>query len=207
MPQSNFQRFYHRIDFTALVGSLEENLVRIQTALNELTLVVPIRSVQLVSTGTAIQVNFDDLPTTADLAALDALVPTIVGGETTSAPIELNSFGAATTTSGTHQTKIEHTTDPLDAGTYQVLWTSSIRMLAVIANTGVEGKIRLDRSDGAFVEQTDAWDLANNHAYNGAITFTVAAGQTIHAKLSFARLGASGTAEMSGARVTIDKIN
>jgi hypothetical protein len=80
-------------------------------------------------------------------------------------------------------------------------------MQAVAANTGIEGKIRITRSDGVFVEQDDAWDLANRHAFNGAITFTVLAGQTIRAFLTFSRLGVSGTAEMSGARVTIDQLS
>jgi hypothetical protein len=79
-------------------------------------------------------------------------------------------------------------------------------MQAVIANTGVEGKIRITRSDGVFVEQDDAWNLSNRHAFNGALTFTLLAGQTIHVQLSHARLGASGVAEISGARVTIDQI-
>src|SRR5690606_37777636 len=98
--------------------------------------------------------------------------------------------------------KMRATTPPRDAGTYQVVWNSAIRMQAVIAGTGVEAKIRLERSDGAFVEQTDAWDLNVRHAFNGAITFTLSAGQTIEAVLSFSRLGASGTAEMSGARIS-----
>jgi hypothetical protein len=80
-------------------------------------------------------------------------------------------------------------------------------MQAVAANTGIEGKVRITRSDGVFVEQDDAWDLANHHAYNGALTFTVLAGQTIRVQLTFSRLGASGTAEMSGARVTIDQLS
>lgn len=207
MPASNFQRFYHRIDFTALVGSLEENLVLIQTALSELVLTVPMRSVTLVSTGAAIQVNWDDLPTSGDLALVDALVPAIVGGETTSQPFVYESFATSTTTSNTHQTKIDETTTPLDAGTYQVSWVCSIKMASLIANTGVEARIRLERSDGSFVQQDDAWDLVNRHAYNGSQPFEIAAGQTIRALLTFARLGASGTAEISGARVTIDKIS
>lgn len=207
MPESTFQRFYPRADFVALVGSLEENRSRIQTALGDLTLTLPINNVALNAYATAIVVTWEAYPPEADLDAIDAAVAAFVGGETTSQPFVYQSFATSTTTSGTHQTKIDETTPPLDAGTYQVSWVCSTKMAAVIANTGVEAKIRLERSDGAFVEQDDAWDRANRHAYNGSQPFPIAAGQTIRAHLTFARLGASGTAEISGARVTIDKID
>ncbi len=82
-----------------------------------------------------------------------------------------------------------------------------MRMQAVIANTGVVATMRITRSDGVFVEQDDAWDRSNRHAYNWPITFEILAGQTITTLLTFNRLGASGTAEMSGARITVDKIS
>jgi hypothetical protein len=133
-------------------------------------------------------------------------VPTIAGGTTTSAPFVAQSFAVSTTTSTTHQTKIDDTTPPLDAGTYQVSWVCSTRMQSIVANAGVEARIRLELSNGQFVEQDDAWNLANRHAYNGSQPFEVAAGQTIRALLTFARLGAVATVEMSGARVTVDKV-
>ena len=143
----------------------------------------------------------------ADVDAIDDLVSTITGGSTTSQPFVYESFATSTTTSNTHQTKLDNTTPPLDEGTYQVSWVCSTKMAAVVTNTGVEAKIRLERSDGQFVEQDDAWDRANRHAYNGSQPFQIAAGQTIRSLLTFARLGASGTAEISGARITIDKID
>ena len=61
-------------------------------------------------------------------------------------------------------------------------------------------------ADIQSVHQDDAWNLANRHAFNGAITFQVQARQTIACLLTFNRLGGSGTAEMSGARISVDKI-
>lgn len=206
MPSSSFTRFYERADFVALVTPTVP-LATITTALVSLSLTLPIRDVRQSVTGDGIVVEWESAPSAPDIAAVDATVAAFVGTATTSAPFEYNSFGASTTTSGTHQTKLDNTTPALDAGTYQVIWSSSIRMQAVIANTGIEGKIRVTRSDGVFVEQTDAWDLNVNHAYNGALTFQILAGQTIRTHLTFARLGASGTAEMGGVRITVDKIS
>lgn len=206
MADESFRKTYYTSDFTSLSGGIAENKPLLESALSALTLTVPVNEVRVALGGAAAIVEWQQLPAPADVAAVDAAVAAFTGGPTTSQPFEFNSFGASTTQSGTHQTKIDETTPPLDAGTYQVIWTSSLRMQAVAANTGVEGKIRLERSDGVFVEQDDAWDLANRHAFNGAITFQIQAGQTIRALLTFARLGVSGTAEMSGARVTIDQI-
>lgn len=209
MADDYFRKTFYAFEFTALGGSgLAENKAVIDAALETMSppLSVPINETRLAMGGGALIVEWNALPSEADVDAVVALIPTIVGVATTSAPFEFNSFGVSTSTSGVHAMKIDQTTPPLDAGTYQVLWTSSLRMQAVIANTGVEGKIRITRSDGVFVEQDDAWDRANRHAFNGALTFTLLAGQTIRVQLSHARLGASGTAEISGARVTIDQL-
>jgi hypothetical protein len=207
MADESFRKTYYQADFTSLGGSIAANKTLLETALSQLTLIVPVNEVRLALGGAAAVVEWQALPDPADVAAVTAAVVAFVGGTTTSQPFEYNSFAAATSTSSTPVTKIDQTTPPLDAGTYQVIWTTSLRMLAVAANTGVRGTIRLTRSDGVFVEQTDGWDLTEPHAYNGAITFQVLAGQTITSLLTFNRLGASGTAEMSGARITVDKIS
>lgn len=204
MPDSNYRRYYQREDFTSLATG-PVPLALLVSALGALTLETPFDDVKLLPSG-GVAVEWGELPTAADVAAVDGAVAAFEGGETTSQPFEFNSFDVSTNASGDPVAKIHETTPPLEAGTYQVLWTSSLRMQAVAANTGVEGKIRLERSDGVAVQQTDAWDLNVRHAFNGAITFVVAEGQTIEAELSFLRLGASGTAEMSGARLTIDRL-
>lgn len=207
MADDYFRRRYVPADFLVLTTSLAEAVPLLRTALSQLVLTEPVNEVRLDVSGSGVVVEWVRLPTALDVTAVNTAVATFVGATTTSAPIELNSFAASTTTSATPVTKITHTTQPLVAGTYQVIWNSSIRMLAVLANTGVEGRITISRSDGATVGQTDAWDLANNHVFNGAITFVIQAGQTIAVTLAFLRLGVTGTAEMSGARITIDKVN
>lgn len=205
MADTNFRRFYRPADFAALTGNLDIGLLR--TALTALVLSTPIGNVELLAPGLGVRLEWDTLPSAADITAINAAVASFVGGTTTSSPFEYNSFAASTSTVGTPTTKLDNTTPPLDAGTYQVLWTTSLRMLAVIANTGIQADITLTRSDGAAVRQDDSWDLNVRHAFNGAITFQVAAGQTLRSLLTFQRLGASGTAELSGARITVDKIS
>jgi hypothetical protein len=204
MAQSNFTRIYLRADFASLVGNIP--IALFASTLAALTLSVPVLDVRFTPLQNGVIVEWNSFPSTADIAAVDMVVATFAGGSTTSQPFEYNSFGVSTSASSTPVTKLDNTTPLLDAGTYQVLWTTSLRMQAVIANTGVEATIRLTRSDGVFVEQTDAWDLNVRHAYNGAITFQVLTGQTIRSLLTFNRLGASGTAELSGARITVDKL-
>lgn len=205
MSFDQVSRFYQATEFPALVGTLERQMLHAHLTTGA-SYTVPIADVQLTSSG-GVRIDWESIPTTSDLATLEARIATFTGGSVSSAPIELNQFAASTTTSAAHQTKVDYTTPPLAAGTYQVLWVSTLRMLAVAANTGIEGKVVITRSDNVSVQQTDAWDLANGHAFNGGITFVVAAGQTIRVQLTFARLGASGTAEMSGARVTIDQLS
>jgi hypothetical protein len=205
MPSTNYTRIYLRQEFTALIGNIP--IALLATQLTALPLTVPLIDVRLTPQQHAVIVEWSAFPSVADLAALDAAVAAFAGGTTTSSPFEYNSFAASTSASSTPVTKLNNTTPPLDAGTYQVIWTTSLRMLAVIANTGIEATLRITRSDGVFVEQTSAWDLSSKHAYNGALTFQVLAGQTLATLLTFVRLGASGTAELSGARITVDKIS
>lgn len=205
MAQSNFTRIYLRAEFTSLVGNIP--IALLATTLTALALSVPILDVRFTPQQNAVIVEWNTFPSAADITALDAAVAAFIGGTTTSQPFEYNSFAVSTSASSTPVTKIDQTTPPLDAGTYQVLWTTSLRMQAVIANTGVQADITLSRSDGVSVHQDDAWDLTNRHAFNGALTFQMLAGQTIRSQLTFNRLGASGTAEMSGVRITVDKIS
>jgi hypothetical protein len=205
MAESSFRRFYRPSDFVALVGDLDMGMLR--TVLTGLGLSAPIGNVEKLATGLGVRIEWDDLPPPADVALIDAAVAAFTGGATTSQPFVYESFALATSSSGTPVVKIDQTTPPLDAGTYQVSWVCNTQMAAVIANTGVQATIRLERlPDNAFVEQPDAWDRAAPHAFNGSQPFPVQAGKRIRALLTFVRLGASGQAEMRGARITIDKV-
>lgn len=205
MPQSNFIRSYFREDFTSLAGAIP--IALLGNHLAALSLSIPVLDVRLFPLGNGVVVELGGFPTALDVTTLDNAVAAFVGGATTSQPFIFESFAVSTSNSGTPVVKINQTTPPLDEGTYQVSWASSIRMQSVIANTGVQADITLTSSGGGSVHQDDAWNLANRHAYNGSQPFEIAAGQTITALLTFNRLGASGVAEMSGARITIDKIS
>jgi len=87
--------------------------------------------VRLAPYGDSVVVEWSNIALAEDIAAIDAAIAAFVGGTTSSAPLEVNSFAVATATDGTPVTKIDVTTPPLDPGTYQVIWTSSLRMQAV----------------------------------------------------------------------------
>jgi hypothetical protein len=204
--EGGYKITFLRAEFLALIGNIPIALLR--TELQSLALTVPITDARMMLMGNGVIVEWlGEPPTAQDRLDVRAKVAAFVGGATTAEPFVYNSFAVATSASTTPVVKINETTTPLDAGTYQVIWTSSLRMQAVIANTGISATLRLTRSDGVFVEQDDAWDRAVKHAYNGALTFQIQAGQTITSLLTFQRLGASGTAELSGARITVDKIS
>lgn len=208
MADDSYRKFYRQSAFTSLLSGLIQALPLLRTTIGALSLSVPVADVRLgLLDQVVVIVEWPGLPSAADVALVDAAIASFAGGTTTSQPFEYNSFGVSTSNSSTPVTKLNNTTPLLDAGTYQVIWNALLRMSAVIANTGVEAKVRITRSDGVFVEQTDAWDLNVNHAYNGAITFQVLPGQTLTTLLTFSRLGALGTAELSGARITVDKIS
>jgi len=145
-------------------------------------------------------------PTPDDEAKADQAVVDFVPVTTTDQPGQVDSFAAATTTLGTLVNKITLNHGPLTGGRWRVMWVSSIRMQTVGVASGVQATMRVARSDGPSVQQTDAWDLNVNHAYNGVFTFEVPEGLSIQATLGFSRLGLLGTAEMSGAQVVLDKV-
>lgn len=211
MAENSIKRYYPEADFVGLLPGFAINAAQVALLggiVGGLALSTPVAEVRTFALGenTGAVVEWEGLPSAADVALIDAAVAAFTGGTTTSAPIIQLSAAVATSASATPVTKIDFTTPPLDAGTYQVIWNTSLRMQAVIANTGVQADITLTRSDLVSVHQDDAWNLTNRHAFNGVITFEVLAGQTIRSLVTFQRLGASGTAEMSGVRVSIDKI-
>lgn len=203
------EKFYADAAFVARLPGYGIDVRRLRAMLGELTVSTPVIDVRRVDTpSSGVTVEWGTEPSGADIVKVDAVVAAFPGTlTTTSEPFVYASFAVATSASATPVIKINQTTPPLDEGTYQVSWTSSIRMQAVIANTGVQADLTLTRSDGASVHQDDAWDRTNRHAYNGSMPFPILAGQTITSLLTFQRLGASGVAEMSGARVTVDKIS
>jgi hypothetical protein len=202
-------KFYADAAFVGRLPGYGIDVQLLRTMIGELTVSTPVVDVQRVDTpSSGVVVSWASEPSAADVLRVDGVIAAFPGVlTTTSEPFQINSFAVATSANTTPVTKTDFTTPALDPGTYQVIWTSSTRMQAVAANTGVQADITLTRSDGVAVHQDDAWDRANRHAFNGVITFQVLAGQTIRSLLTFNRLGASGTAEMSGARITIDKIS
>lgn len=214
MSDDNFRKTFYAHQFTALGGgSLAENKDVIDAALTTIAppLSLPVNETRLALGGAALIVEWAALPSAADVAAVTALVPTIVGVVTTSAPIELESLGTTTTTDAvTPVDKIDFTTQPLDAGTYQVMWDALVGMAATVANTGVKGIITLQRIRGATIVErqwTHGWNQQEPQLFGSGISFQCNAGDRIRVRLQVLKLGvAAATAAMGMARITIDQI-
>lgn len=203
MSESTWRKFYPHTEFLAM-ASVPVDPEQFQTHLATLDVLNPI--VAGYAEGVYVEWPTDAPPAAAIVATVTANVATFNAPAPSNAPVELNSFAVTNVPSAAVVPKIALATPPLAAGTYQVCWSSMLRMQALAANTGIEAKMRVERSDAVAVEQVDSWDLTARHAFNGAITFVVAAGQHLTVTLSATRIGASGTGEISGARVTIDRL-
>lgn len=171
-----------------------------------LPLTATLSDVRLSPDGDSVVFEFSGIPAPQDLLDLASFVSSFEQANTTFYHQEFQSFSAETTQSSSFQVKIDETTPALTEGTYMVNWQSTLRMSAAGASSGVLGRIRIERSDGQFLEQTSGWDLTTGHAFNGCVTFPVSEGQTLRCILSYARIGANGTAEMSDARVAVDRV-
>lgn len=201
-------RVYQEDDFAALTSFPPQaaalSLMRGKVA--ELGTSVPVVDVRLAPAGNAVVFEFDGIPSSGDFGALDTFVQDFFLTQTTSFHLEALSADASTTTNTGFEPKIDEETSPLTAGIYMINWQSTLRMSVAGASSGVLGRVRIERSDGQTLEQTSSWDLTVGHSFNGCVSFPVQEGQTLHAVLSYARIGANGTAEMSGARVAFDRV-
>ncbi len=194
-------------DFPVIVGSLEENRALFRARLAELNLSVPVSDVRVSSNGEALFVDWETFPSTQDRAAVVGAANIFVGTSTSEAPIEVNHWNAVLAPTTALALAVDITTPPLADGTYQVIANAMHRMVAEVAAQGSRATILIERSDGASYQQQDHTALAFTQSFNLPITFTVTPGQTIRARVGVQKItGAGGTAEMTGARVTIDKI-
>lgn len=208
MAEDSFRRFYLRADFLALVGS-QIPLPLLQTALLELnpTLSQLIIDVRELPGESGAVLEWRARPSDADLVLVDNLIATFTGGATTDAPQVATNAGPVTASSATPVDVIDITSAPLDAGTYQVVMTCQMRMQAVVAGDAARAILTITPSPAAARVQREHWGEAVEHAYNLTATFQRQAGQTIRVQLQIAEVGpGAGTAEITNARVTIDKI-
>ena len=104
------------------------------------------------------------------------------------------------------------TTPPRDAGTYQILTTCMVGMLATVANTGVRGTVtyQLIRGGAVAAERSysHGWNQQEPQTFSAPLTFECQAGDRIRARLQVTKLGvAAATAQLARARVTIDQLS
>jgi hypothetical protein len=146
-------------------------------------------------------------PTVQDRLDVRTMIAAFAGGTTTAEPFITVEAGPVTTT-GAAVDVIDFTSPPLDEGTYQIIFSSQFRMTAVVAGEAARALWIVTASPAAASTQQDHWGEAVVKAYNGAATIKRSAGQTIRVQLQIQEVGpGAGTAEMTKARVTVDKIS
>ncbi len=207
MSETTFRKYYAQSEFVAMAG-VTVDASQFETFLSTVSLSVPL--VEAYEQNGFIAVEFGDLPSPTDLAAVDAAVAAFVAVPPTTEPLVVESLGITSAATSTLIDVIDVTTPPRDAGTYQVLWNCLVGMLATVASTGVRGVITLTRTQGADVvsrQWEHNWNLQQPQTFSGGITFECQAGATIRARLQVAKIGvAAATAQMAVARITADKI-
>jgi hypothetical protein len=207
MSQSEFDRHYRTSDFASLgLGSV--NYPILDLALAAATPSIPPREAVPIDGNRGAFVRWEGLPTEAELDAADAVIAAHAGTVTTSQPfVEVNN-GPVTTTSSTPVSVIDLLTSPLDQGTYAIDFSSQFRMVTAVAGERAQAVSIVTVNGGTPRQQVSHSPLADLAAYNGSATINIQAGQTIRAQLLIAEIGgAAGTAEMSQARVTVDKVS
>src|ERR687897_452863 len=212
MAVTNAKTFIGQGEFTALQGGLGNNIGVIETEFRSLVLSVAIANVRLYGGEEGVGGEWAGAPSTADIAAITQRAALIVGGGTTSEPIEREALAATNATVADAPVEvIDVTTPPRDKGTYTVLWSALVGMLATITNAGVRGTITLSliRAGVTIATRTytHGWNQQEPQLFGAGLTFTCQAGDRIRARLQVTKLGVpAATAQMGMARVTIDQI-
>ena len=210
MALTNINRFYQRADFVSLLPGFDLDVDQISAQLSSLSLTVPVANVERLSQNEGILVQWEVLPSNADIAAVDGAVAAFTGGVVSSSPVEVESLGVTTALTASLVNVIDVTSTPREKGKYLVTWNSLVATLAVIANTGVRGVVTLTRTRGATSvsrQWEHNWNLPQPQLFGSALTFDCEAGDTIRVLLQVAKAGLLvATAQMAMARVTIDRV-
>jgi hypothetical protein len=195
-------------DFPVLVGSISENKELFETGLTGLGLATPVNETRIAQGGASLIVEWATFASEADRDAVIAFALTFTGGTTSEAPIVATNAGPVTAPNATPVTVIDVTSPPLAAGTYQVVVSCQMRMQAEVVGDAARAILTLTTPPASAPAQQEHWGFAVSHAYNAVATFNRQAGQTIQVLLQVAEVGpGSGVAEITNARVTIDKIS
>lgn len=206
MSFSQFHRFYGQADFAAL-GSGSVNFPVLQANIIAATTAEPPSIIEQTSISSVHLVWDPGAPAQAVLDAADAVVAAHTGSPTTSAPFVATNNGPVTASNATAVTVIDLTTTPLDAGTYHLDFSSQYRLQALVNGEAARAISIVTINGGAPRTQQDHWDGNVVAAYNGSATFNVNAGATVRVQLQIAEVGpGAGVAEMTLARVTVDKV-
>ena len=206
MAFNEITRFWPRSDFVALGVGATIDIQLFQQHLASAVLSTPPVAV-LHLPGEGIRIDWETLPTEADLLAIDAKVASFAGGATSSAPMSVASAGVTTASNATPVDKLDFTTPPLAAGTYSITYTGQHRLQSAVAGDSAGVKLTLTFSGFPPFFQEDEWPFVLKHGYDYAVTGQVAAGQTVRVQAQVYKLGAgAAVAECSKARFTIDKI-
>lgn len=215
MAETSIKRFYGEEEFVGLLPgfAIDETQVKLLgTILGALALSGPIAEVRRAVLGERISVvvEWAGLPSSADVALIDAAVAAFGGAPITDAPLSAESLGITSATTSALVTVIDATTPPRQAGAYRFDWCCLVGMLAAVANTGVRGVCTVTRTQGADVV-TRTWEhnstLQQPQTFSGGKTFNVAQGATIRVLLQVGKVGVpAATAQMAVASATVDKI-
>jgi hypothetical protein len=199
VEQLNVLLYFSRDEFLQLSGAVSRQLFL--THIEDIITPFGIQDVTVLPNA-GIRVDLTDTLDSTQRQTLRDRVASFAGATLIEKPTVQSVAGPILATNGTLVDVIDFTTPQLTGGTYQVGWTSNLRLTANAANTGARALATINGQT-----QPTHWDRNLVVAFNGMVTLDRTAGQTIHFQLQVSKVGSGAAdAEVTNARCTIDKI-
>lgn len=153
--------------------------------------------------GTNIVVLFGSLITSAEQAALDAVIAAHQGSAFSEPPLSTFAEAEVSDDSGTEQVLASIPSGPLRAGTYLISWYLEVAATTTSSSSGSQGRFKLDGTErGTTTNGNSQWT-----SMGGSVPLTVVDGQALDLQLSYERVGNAGNAARARrARLTIAQL-
>lgn len=153
-------------------------------------------------TGGAMTVVWQNALSAANEAAQLALVSAHVGVKFGKNVARVSDESVSTTTLTAPQTKVTGSAGPLPAGDYLVTAYCELKVSAVVANSGVRGRVTVDANEVAQSNEglDDQW-----HPFSAGGQSTFKAGDSPTFAITYERIGALNTVEIRRARLSIQQ--
>ena len=160
--------------------------------------------------GTSVVLQWNALPTAADLALIDTAVAAHSGDAFSEELQSATEEAEATTTDTAETVRVSLATGKLPAGDYQIVWSCELSVEAVVANTGAQANLYFTKNGGSRVPVGQGINDQAVYDTRGAMAYLedVKAGDEYLLELGYRKVGvAAQTAKIKSARVYLKPLS